>query len=174
MWQSLAGDVDRRVRFGRLLGLTFIAGGFVVLYFGWNGAAGRNFVQGQLPYLLSGGFTGLALVVTGSVLLLIASSRAERQILTDKFDELSLLLGRTLNRMQVSSNGSTEGQEQVIAGTTTYHRAGCKILEGKKNLTTLSIDQAVAEGLTPCRACEPPAASDKTAVLSSAGETPGQ
>ncbi|MEA2498541.1 MAG: hypothetical protein QOH26_946 [Actinomycetota bacterium] len=174
MWQSLAGDVDRRVRLGRILGLTFIAGGFVVLYFGWNGAASRNFVQGQFPYLLSGGFTGLSLVVTGSTLLLIASSRAERQVMTDKFDELSLLLGRTLNRMQVSPNGSSDGQEQVIAGTTVYHRAGCKILEGKTNLTTLSIEQAVAEGLEACRACEPPGSAEKAGALSSAGETPNQ
>ena len=116
MWQSFMGDVDRRVRLGRILGLTFIAGGFVLLYFAWNGAASRNFVEGQVPYLLSGGFTGVGLIITGSLLLLISTARAERQVVTDKFDELALLLARTLNRMQVtSSNGSAEGQEQVIA-----------------------------------------------------------
>jgi hypothetical protein len=176
------------VRLGRVLGLLFIAGGFVLIGFAWNGAASRNFIQGQFPYLISGGVTGLGLIVTGSVLLLIATARAERQVVTDKFDELSLLLSRTLNRMQVaSSNGSSEGQEQVIAGSSTYHRPGCKILEGKKNLTTLSVDQAVAEGLTACRACDPPtpaattdespakdegASKEKTEQLSSTGEKP--
>ena len=178
-WRSFTGDVDRRVRAGRILGLACIAGGFVVLFFGWNGAASRNFVQGQLPYLLSGGFTGLGLIVTGSTLLAIASARAEREVLTDKFQELSILLARTLNRMQVSStNGSGEGQEQVIAGSTVYHRPGCKILDGKKNLTTLSVEQAIAEGLSACRACDPPTAapaeSGDTAALSSAGEKPAQ
>jgi hypothetical protein len=175
MLQSLAGDVDRRVRLGRILGLAFIAGGFVILYFGWNGAASKNFVQGQFPYLLSGGFTGLGLIVTGSTLLLIASSRAERQIMTDQFQELSVLLSRTLNRMQVSTNGSGDGQEQVIAGSTVYHRPGCKILEGKKNLTTLSVEQAAAEGLAACRACDPPVAATRsgdTETVKTAGETP--
>jgi hypothetical protein len=175
MLQSLAGDVDRRVRLGRILGLAFIAGGFVILYFGWNGAASKNFVQGQFPYLLSGGFTGLGLIVTGSTLLLIASSRAERQVLTDQFQELSVLLSRTLNRMQVSANGSGDGQEQVIAGSTVYHRAGCKILDGKKNLTTLSVEQAVAEGLAACRACDPPVSVSQPGAaetVTTAGETP--
>lgn len=174
IWQSLVGDVDRRVRLGRILGLLFIAGGFVIIGFAWNGAASRNFIQGQFPYLISGGVTGLGLIVTGSVLLLIATARAERQVVTDKFDELSLLLSRTLNRMQVSSsNGSSDHQEQVIASSSVYHRAGCKILEGKKDLTTLSVDQAVDEGLSPCRACDPPTVPEKTEeTLSSAGEKP--
>jgi hypothetical protein len=172
LWKSFVGDVDRRVRMGRFLGLLFIAAGFVIIGFAWNGAAGKNFIQGQFPYLLSGGVSGLGLIITGSVLLLIATARAERQILTDKFDEMALLLSRTLGRMQVSANGSEGGGEQVIAGSTVYHRAGCKILDGKKDLTTLSVEQAVSEGLSPCRACDPPTAPDKTEVLSSVGEKP--
>ena len=164
VWQSAAGDADRRVRLGRLLGLLFIAAGFAVMGKAWDGAAGINFAQGQIPYLLSGGFMGLGLVVTGVALLFLATVRAERQVLTDKFDQMSTLLGRNLSRMQFSSNGSgsssTNGS-QVVAGATVYHRVECKILEGKDGLTTVSIEQADAEGLSPCRVCEPPIVKTK-------------
>ena len=60
MWQSLWGDADRRVKMGRVLGLVFITGGFIVMGKAWDGAASVNFAQGQIPYLLSGGFMGLA------------------------------------------------------------------------------------------------------------------
>lgn len=155
LWQSLWGDADRRVRLGRLLGLLFVTAGFVIFYFAWDGAASVNFAQGQIPYLLSGGFVGLGLIVTGGILLFLATLRSERQIMTDRYDEMARLLGRNLNRMQFSGNGSsTDGQ--VVAGEHVYHRAECKVLEGKDGLTTVTVEQAAAEGLAPCRVCNPP------------------
>ena len=58
--------------------------------------------------------------------------------------------------MQASSNGVAGSGEQVVAGETTYHRPDCKILQGKTGLTTLTVEQAAAEGLTACRVCDPP------------------
>jgi hypothetical protein len=155
-WQSLWVDVDRRVHAGRILGLLFVTAGFVVVGKAWDGAASINFTTGQFPYLLSGGFMGLGLIVTGCTLLLLATVRGERQVLTDKFDEISRLLGRSLNRMSVSANGLAGSGEQVVAGATTYHRPDCRILQGKTGLTTLTLEQAAAEGLGRCRVCEPP------------------
>ncbi len=150
------------------------------MYKAWDGAANRNTIQGQFPYILSGGLVGLALVITGGVLLMLATIRAERQVLTNRFDEMALLLSRNLNRMQISStNGAAGAGEQVIAGKDVYHRPDCKILQGKKNLTALSVEQAAAEGLSPCRACGPPEAlpaedATKTEVApAAAASTPG-
>lgn len=157
VWQSLWVDVDRRVRIGRILGLAFITVGFIVIGKAWDGSAGRNAVQAQFPYLLSGGFMGLGMVVTGATLLFLSTVRAERQILTDKFDEMTTLLSRNLGRLQISTNGSGASHEQVVAGKEAYHRADCKILVGKKGTTMLSVAQAAAEGLSACRACDPPA-----------------
>jgi hypothetical protein len=168
LWQSLWGDTDRRVRLGRFLGLLFIAGGFVTFYFAWDGAASINFAQGQIPYLLSGGFLGLGLVITGATLLFLSTIRSERQLMTDRYDEMARLLGRNLSRMQFSSNGSASTNGQVVAGATTYHRAECKILEGKDGLTTVSVEQAEAEGLERCRVCNPPETKDKDAERESA------
>ena len=157
MWQSLWGDADRRVRLGRFLGLLFIAAGFVTFYFAWDGAASINFAQGQIPYLLSGGFLGLGLVITGATLLFLSTIRSERQLMTDRYDEMARLLSRNLSRLQFSTNGhSASGAAQVVAGATTYHRAECKILEGKEGLTTVTVEQASAEGLERCRVCNPP------------------
>lgn len=155
LWQSLWGDADRRVRLGRFLGLMFIAAGFVVFYFAWDGAASINFAQGQIPYLLSGGFLGLGLVITGATLLFLSTIRSERQLMTDRYDEMARLLSRNLSRLQISSNGSGGTNGQVVAGATSYHRAECKILEGKDGLTTVTVEQAVAEGLERCRVCNP-------------------
>jgi hypothetical protein len=156
LWQSLFGDVDRRVRLGRTLGLLFVVAGFVILGFAWNGAAGQNIVERQFPYVLSGGFMGLALVITGSTLIFLATLRAERAVLTDRFDQMLTLLSRNLGRLQVTSNGAGGSQEQVVATSEAYHRADCAVLKGKSGLSTISVEQAAAEGLQPCRTCEPP------------------
>lgn len=156
LWQSLWMDVDRRVRLGRILGFWLIVIGIVVIGKAWDGSASKTRVDSQMPYLLSGGFMGLGLVVTGCTLLLLSTVRAERQLMTKKFDEMTTLLSRNLGRMSIASNGSGSHTEQVVAGGDAYHRADCTILDGKSGLTTLSVAQATGEGLIPCRACDPP------------------
>lgn len=161
LWASLWEDVDRRVRMGRILGLVFVVLGFIVIAKAWDGAASQQYVQQMIPYLLSGGFLGLGLVVLGSVLLFLATIRAERAILTDRFEEMATLLGRNLSRLAVSTNGAGASGEQVVAGATAYHRPGCRVLEGKDNLVTVTVEQAEAEGLDACRVCDPPRPAPK-------------
>ena len=160
--KSFSDDADRRARSGRLLGLLFIAAGFVLIGKAWDGAASINFVQGQVPYLLSGGFMGIALVITGCALIFLVTIRAERRALHSKFEEMTTLLARNLNRLGVINNGTSAGTggEQVVAGTSVYHHPGCKIIEGKDGTTTITVQQAAAEGLSPCRSCEPPRLAD--------------
>jgi len=101
---------------------------------------------------------GIALVITGCTLILLVTLRSERKALHEKFDEMATLLGRNLNRMSATVNGAASGPgaEHVVAGVTVYHRPGCKILEGKESAVTITVQQAAAEGLSPCRSCEPP------------------
>lgn len=156
VWQSIWGDADRRVRLGRILGLVFVAVGFVIMGFAWNGAAEKVRVDSQFPYLLSGGFIGLGLVITGVTMLILSTIRSERELMTQRWEEMTTLLGRNLSRLQFSSNGKGSSGDQVVAGATAYHRIGCKVLEGKDGLMTVTLEQAAAEGLEPCRVCEPP------------------
>lgn len=156
LWQSLWVDVDRRVRLGRLLGLVLIMVGFAVIGKAWDGAASRDFVQGQIPYLLSGGFVGIGLIATGATLLLLSAVRAERQALSEAVEDVTRLLGRNLARLQMSANGSEADSEQVVAGASVYHLPDCKVLRGKSNLATITVARAAAEGLSACRVCDPP------------------
>ena len=162
VWASLWQDADRRVRLARILGFVLVTAGHVVIAVAWNGSASINFVQGQMPYLLSGGFLGLGMILTGCVLLLLATIRAEREIVTDLFSDMSRLLGRNLARAQFSSNGAGDADGQVVAAQSTYHRAECKVLVGKEGLTNVTIQQAQAEGLEPCRVCDPPVPASET------------
>lgn len=156
LWHSFWHDVDRRVRMGRLLGLVFITAGFVFIFLAWNGSAGKNVIMAQFPYVLSGGIMGVALVSTGSLLLLLSTVRSERQLVSDKFDEMIRLLGRNLAAQQFATNGGSETATKVVAASAHYHRSDCKILEGKQGLTLVSLHQALSEGLQPCRVCSPP------------------
>ena len=155
LWQSAWKDVDRRVSLGRILGLTFVTLGFIVIGKAWDGAASQNIVQAQMPYLLSGGFMGIGLIITGCTLLFLSTIRTERKNLTDQYEEMTRLLGRNLSRLSQQGSASNGKVDYVIAGESTYHLPGCRILEGKE-LMTVTVEQAVAEGLDACRVCDPP------------------
>ncbi|MGH2795667.1 MAG: hypothetical protein ACRDKG_15345 [Actinomycetota bacterium] len=58
-----------------VLALALIAGGFGAIGLGWKGVAGSLVVAEQLPYLLSGGVGGLALIATGSGILTVQATR---------------------------------------------------------------------------------------------------
>jgi hypothetical protein len=88
-----AADRGRRVqetwsRMGGKLGVGFCVAGFLLLFLGWNGAASTDRVASQVPYLVSGGFAGLALVVLGVGLLVVQSNRADRAALQATIREL--------------------------------------------------------------------------------------
>jgi hypothetical protein len=146
------GGPDRQVRYGRMLGLLFVAAGFAAIGFGWNGAAKTAFPDKQFPYLVSGGVGGLGLIVLGGALLLIAQSRAERIRLTEQLDHLAAALSRT---SAASSESGPPADGLVVAGRSTYHRPDCRLVQGKPNLEYLTVEAAKGTGLSPCRVCDP-------------------
>jgi hypothetical protein len=162
LWASLWGDTDRRVRLSRLLGLALIVIGFAVIAKAWDGAASKFLITEMFPYLLSGGFLGLSLVITGAMLIFLGTLRSERQLLSERYEEMATLLSRNLARMAMSTNGASLSGEQVVPGESAYHVPGCRVLEGKENLLTVPVEQAAAEGLAPCRVCDPPVVAETT------------
>jgi hypothetical protein len=70
------------------LGVALAVLGFIVIGLGWNGAAERITLVQQLPYLLSGGFFGLGLVVLGAAVLVADSHRRDRAELAVRLEAL--------------------------------------------------------------------------------------
>jgi hypothetical protein len=157
---------DRQVRFGRILGLFFCLAGFTTIALGWNGTAKTAFVDVQFPYLISGGMTGLGLIVLGVGLLAMAQIRAERIHLTEELSGL----GRAVSRSTAVHASAGANGERVVAGPSTYHRPDCRLVAGKADVDLISVAAARAGGLTPCRVCDPEA-SDAAEPATGPGET---
>jgi hypothetical protein len=158
-WAGMAGRIG--------LGLAVL--GFLVILVGWNGAAGLDYVSGQIPYLLSAGAGGLGLVIVGAALLVAESNRRDRAVLERQLQELnasiarlaaatSAVAGNGYGTQTASSGGRRRAQSQqamVVAGRTSFHVASCHLIEGRTDGIRMSRDDAVAEGLSPCRVCAP-------------------
>lgn len=59
------------------LGILVAALGFALIAVAWGGVAGQNNVALQVPYLISGGMTGLAVLLTGLTIVNIAARRRD-------------------------------------------------------------------------------------------------
>lgn len=138
-------------KMGGQLGLLFCLVGLVLIWTGWNGAASYDDIRQQFPYLLSGGIAGLAMVVIGVGLMVLQSARADRVQLEANLAELRKILDRMTGNP--SGNGAEPSGGMVLAGPNAYHRAGCKLVEGREGLKSMTEDAARAAGLSPCRTC---------------------
>jgi hypothetical protein len=70
------------------VGVLLVVAGFVALFLAWNGAAEKDFVQGQLPYLISGGLVGIALVGCGLMVINVQARRADQTELLNRLETL--------------------------------------------------------------------------------------
>ena len=144
-------------RLGGQLGLACIGIGLLVIGIGWNGAAGIDFVSGQVPYLLSGGALGLGLVLLGATLVIVQNSRRDRAFLEAQLRDLNVAVTRLANALGgvAGGNGSGGGEgERVVLGRSSFHRPDCRLAAGK-GLPASTVSAALAEGLTACRICQP-------------------
>jgi hypothetical protein len=77
----------RQTRLTRLVGLALCLAGFAAMGVGWAGAAGKDCVDCQIPYLISGGAVGLGLVGFGVGMMVMAQLRTEGRRLADRIEE---------------------------------------------------------------------------------------
>lgn len=142
--------------FGGRLALAVVAAGLLVIGFGWYGISGdgalidgQTDVRAQLPYLISGGFLGLALVVLGGALLVAHTTRLERArseaLLEARLDALTAAFGGA--RLAAAPDGF------VVAGAAAYHRPECRLVDGREGQDYVTVDAAEDSGLRPCRIC---------------------
>ena len=85
-------------KLGGVLGIAYCIVGFFLIFLGWNGAASNDREPAQIPYLISGGLGGLALVVLGSALIVANSLRADRVELRGAIQDLAAPGGKTADQ----------------------------------------------------------------------------
>jgi hypothetical protein len=146
-------------RLGAKLGIGVCLLGFLLIFFGWNGAASLDRVQSQFPYLISGGIAGLALVVIGAALIIVETSRGERDELRKEIAALRTAIeqiGAPSTNGRAAPAKTTDGARGAfVAGQHTFHRRDCRLLEGRGELPRVSRDDALEQELAACRVCEP-------------------
>ena len=141
----------------RIAGWALVGAGLLALLLGYIGVSGESLVAKQLPYLVSGGLVGIALVFLGAVLLglhdLAGLSRrveaVERQV-----GDLHRVLLEAADEVAPVDEGTSNGMVTVLAGGHTFHRPDCTVVNGKERARTMSAVEATTEGLAPCKLCQ--------------------
>ncbi|MGH9178828.1 MAG: hypothetical protein ACRD0N_09785 [Acidimicrobiales bacterium] len=175
---GLARDVaDLRVGAGRwslsertlmVAGGVLAPVGVAVVVFGWVGAARTSNVYEQIPYLISGGLLGLALVFLGGFLYFahwmtqsVKEQRAGTAAMVGAVDRLAAAVerqGATLATLAVAvppaPPGPVTGNGTDLVATETgtmAHRPTCRVVAGRAGLRSVT----TGEDLEPCRLCRP-------------------
>jgi hypothetical protein len=144
-------------KLGGLLGILYCVLGALLIFLGWNGAASYDRVAAQIPYVVSGGIGGLALVVFGSALIVTQGHRNDRASLQASLEDLREGLGRVAAAEEVVAvaHGAATGTDVVLAGPNGYHRPSCRLIEGQAGVTPMTVAAAREHGLEACRICAP-------------------
>ena len=157
-----------------VLGWVLVLFGAAALFAGWYGVSGEALTAKQLPYLVSGGLSGVALVVLAAAFL--ATEDFRRQIdrvnaLETKIDDLHRLFVAELAAPTVATAEPTgtsapaatsplasAGVAAIVAlpGGTSYHLRDCSLVRGKSGMTPVDATAIEERSLRPCRVCDPP------------------
>ena len=144
-------------KLGGQLGIGYCVAGVALIFLGWNGAASYDRVESQMPYLISGGLAGVALVIIGAGLLIVQAQRVNRAETAAEIAGLREVIERLAEGGGAAtpkvSGGS--GDVAVVAGPNSYHQGDCRVVEGQPGATTMFRSDAKQQRLTPCRICEP-------------------
>ena len=155
--------------FGGGFGLLVIAIGLLVIGLGWNGMAGGGGevngvpnLNAQLPWLVSGGILGLALVVFGAAMIVVHNARTDRARLEAKLDELVQAVARGATTTaapypneRTATAPAAAPTGMFVAGASAYHDPSCRLVQGRDDVTFVSAADAEAQSLKPCRVCKP-------------------
>jgi len=146
--------------------------GVILIIVGYLGVSREALVAKQLPYLISGGILGVALVGFGAMLIGTEDlKRAQERIdrLEGLVEDLHAALLTRPDAPAISSNGhasnageATQSAELLaLPGGQSYHRADCSMIQGKSGTKSVTASTARKQGLKPCRLCEPDLASSR-------------
>lgn len=151
------------------VGWVLMALGAVAIALGWYGVSGESLVAKQLPFLISGGITGMVLVAVGAFFLgtedlrrqLARLDTVERQVAELHAVLLSRVDTADGDRPDDGSSGRSRGRvdrgEPLVAlgSGSSYHRPGCQMVAGKRDVEAVTPRTISRRALRPCSLCDP-------------------
>jgi hypothetical protein len=87
------------------VGILLVLGGFAIIGVTWGKVAGLLQVPLQLPYLVSGGLTGLGLIMVGITVISVAAKRRDAAERSRQLDQLAEIM----RELHVALRGEDEG-----------------------------------------------------------------
>lgn len=78
------------------LATVLVLSGFGLVGLAWYSVSGLDHLQGQFPYLLSGGLGGLGLIITGMAVLLVQTVREQSARERAQLNELHVAILRVI------------------------------------------------------------------------------
>ena len=150
-----------------VLGWALAALGGLALLLGWYGVSGQALTAKQLPYLVSGGLTGIGLLILAGVFLATEDVRRQLGRLDEverKVDALYALFAADIAEASPGSPASPAAGRSArrpadatlaLPAGTSYHRADCALVVNKDGAEPVDAATVQLRGLRPCRVCDP-------------------
>lgn len=146
--RTRATDIDL-VRLSVRAGFVFVFAGFGSIYLAWYGASRSIREIEQIPYMISGAFTGLGLIFLGGLMLATAMwaslvKRFERELREGSTPESATSEDGLRDRR--SMNGFVGTKSGKL-----YHRPDCPMVARGKDVRKLTS----LRNREPCQICKP-------------------
>jgi hypothetical protein len=158
---TTAGQNERLVF---LVGGALIPFGLLVVLIGWYGASHTPYLFEQVPYLISGGLLGIALVLAGGFLyfgywmarLMVDQREQSAQVVAalERIEEQLAAAAATAPSGRAARAAAVAAPTDLVATATgnMVHRPDCTVVAGKSGVKRV---KAGADGFVPCKLCQP-------------------
>jgi hypothetical protein len=169
------GDgLDLRNTWQVAVGAILMPLGIVIILVAWYGAAHTPYVQQQIPYMVSGSFIGLGLMIVGALLYwahwlyrVYDQADLHHQDLLRQQEEGMRALIEAVTGSQGNGHGpraaaSAEAPSFVATGSgTNFHLPDCPVVaRSRRNVRAVTARDA--KRMQPCRICDPLHAAAQT------------
>jgi hypothetical protein len=136
-----------------VLAAVFLVSGILLVILGWYGAAHTNILTEQIPYFISGGLLGMALIIVAGVIGSSAAlERENRELRGDLLRAMASAPTRYATATPSSPRRTDDGHVYIVPGGRSFHLSGCPIIEGKDG-SELTMEEAVTAGFSSCKLC---------------------
>jgi hypothetical protein len=145
-----------------IVGAVCVPLGLVLILLGYWGAAHASRVIQQIPYEISGGLLGLALVFGGGFAYFgywLSRIQREQRRLADNVDHQTAVLADALGRIEAllgrtsrtANRTRPTGLVRTPSGSL-VHEPGCAVVANRDDLVAVAAD---SPGITACKICGP-------------------